>query len=373
MSENITFHVLSGPRSRQRKPQRVRNPKRFGETALVLPPSIRRRAIRRRIRKEFRPHARPHYFLGRRLVGVDLYAEQAYLRPGPDPSDEISVETFALQPAGLPGEVSDAELRATLEAIVYVTEEPVTAQQIAHALELPVTKVSEVLEAVAAEFSEMHHGVSIRHVAGGYKMATKPEYHEGVRRFVRAQKPLLKLSMAALETLAVIAYKQPITSPEILEIRGVQGAGVLKTLLDKKLITTAGRKNVVGRPMMYKTTRDFLIQFGLNSVTELPTLREFEELKNMALNEAEEIEKAEVGRPRYAKYAEEAAAVDAYAVSSVGAESDGTDSDGADDEDASGQEAGATGSSGAVPTAESGKSEGDAEDEPVLTELETKD
>ncbi|MCC6265060.1 MAG: SMC-Scp complex subunit ScpB [Bryobacterales bacterium] len=322
MSETFTLQVLSGLGPRRTRPARVRNPRRFGETMLVLPPALRKRAIRKRDRKPMRPHTRPRYFRGRRLAGVDLFA-------GPERGDldaigagdagaEISIDAFALQAEGPAGNVGDVELRATLEAIVYVTDEPVTAQQIAQALELPTAKVTELLEKLAAEHGEAHHGVSIRNVAGGYKMATKPECHEGVRRFVRAQKPPLKLSMAALETLAMVAYKQPITSPEILEIRGVQGAGVLKTLLDKKLITTAGRKNVVGRPMMYKTTREFLIQFGLNSVSELPTLKEFEELKNLAFSEAEEIEKAEVGQPRYAEYAEHAAALDAYAESASG-------------------------------------------------------
>ena len=118
-------------------------------------------------------------------------------------------------------------------------------------------------------------------------MATKPEHHEAVRQFVKNLKPPLKLRCAALETLAVIAYKQPITAPEIMEIRGVQGAGVLKTLLDRKLITTAGRKNVIGKPILYKTTKEFLVQFGLKSVAELPTLKEFEELRRLAFSEDE--------------------------------------------------------------------------------------
>jgi segregation and condensation protein B len=119
-------------------------------------------------------------------------------------------------------------------------------------------------------------------------MSTKPEHHEAIRRFVKRLQPPLKLSLAALETLAVVAYRQPITGPEILDVRGVQGAGVLKTLLDRKLIAAAGRKNVLGKPMQYKTTREFLIQFGLNSLAELPTLKEFEELGRMALSENEE-------------------------------------------------------------------------------------
>jgi segregation and condensation protein B len=112
-------------------------------------------------------------------------------------------------------------------------------------------------------------------------MTTKPEHHEAVRRFVKNLNPPLKLSLPALETLAVIAYKQPITAPEIMEIRGVQGAGVLKTLLDRKLIGTAGRKQVIGKPILYKTTREFLVQFGLKDVGELPSLKEFQELARL--------------------------------------------------------------------------------------------
>jgi segregation and condensation protein B len=120
-------------------------------------------------------------------------------------------------------------------------------------------------------------------------MSTKAEHHEAIRRFVKKLQAPVKLSMAGLETLAVIAYKQPITGPEIMDIRGVQGAGVLKTLLDRKLIATAGRKNVIGKPMMYKTTKEFLIHFGLSSLAELPTLKEFEELGRLALSGSEEI------------------------------------------------------------------------------------
>ncbi|MGQ9635828.1 MAG: SMC-Scp complex subunit ScpB [Bryobacteraceae bacterium] len=178
-------------------------------------------------------------------------------------------------------------LMAILEAIVYVTDEPLTAEQIADALGEPRSRVAQLLEKLVAEYNQPHHGLTIREVAGGYKMSTKPEHHEAIRAFVKKLQPPLKLSMAALETLAVIAYKQPVTAPEIMEIRGVQGAGVLKTLLDRKLITTAGRKNVVGKPILYKTTKEFLVQFGLKDLSELPTLKEFEELRRMALGEDE--------------------------------------------------------------------------------------
>ncbi len=177
-----------------------------------------------------------------------------------------------------PVENTDAQLKAILEAIVYVTDEPLSAQQMAAALERPIDKIKRLLDELVAEFAAPGHGLSIREVAGGYKMATKAEHHEAVRAFVKKLTPPLKLSLAALETLAVIAYKQPVTAPEIMEIRGVQGASVLKTLLDRKLIAEAGRKNVVGKPILYKTTKEFLVQFGLKDLTELPTLKEFEEL-----------------------------------------------------------------------------------------------
>ncbi|MEN6533722.1 MAG: SMC-Scp complex subunit ScpB, partial [Bryobacteraceae bacterium] len=141
------------------------------------------------------------------------------------------------------------------------------------------------LDELVAEYEKPGHGVTLRQVAGGYKMTTKAEHHETIRTFVKNLKPPLKLSLPALETLALIAYKQPITAPEIMEVRGVQGAGVLKTLLDRKLIVTAGRKNVIGRPMLYKTTRDFLVQFGLKDLNELPTLKEFEELGRLAISD----------------------------------------------------------------------------------------
>ncbi len=182
---------------------------------------------------------------------------------------------------------SDAQLKAVLEAIVYVTEEPLSAEQIAGALGEPRERVEKLLENLVAEFDQPEHGVTIREVAGGYKMATKAEHHERVREFVKSLRPLLKLSLPALETLAVIAYKQPVTAPEILEIRGVQGAGVLKTLLDRKLIATAGRKNVIGKPILYKTTKEFLIQFGLKDLSELPSLKEFEEIRRMAFADIE--------------------------------------------------------------------------------------
>jgi segregation and condensation protein B len=178
--------------------------------------------------------------------------------------------------------LEDVQLRAVLEAIIYVAEEPLTLAQLSASLQQPAAQIHALLEQLVAEFDQPVHGVAIREVAGGYKMTTKPEHHEAVRNFVKSLRTPLKLSLPALETLAVIAYKEPVTAPEIMEIRGVQGAGVLKTLLDRKLIAVAGRKNVIGKPILYKTTKEFLIQFGLKDLTELPSLKEFEEIRRMA-------------------------------------------------------------------------------------------
>lgn len=185
-------------------------------------------------------------------------------------------------------DAAHAELKAVIEGVIYITDEPLSAQQISSALERPLDQVAKILAELTGEYQQPGRGLTIREVAGGYKMATKPEHHEAIRRFVKNLKPPLKLSLAALETLAVIAYKQPVTGPEILEIRGVQGIGVLKTLVERRLIAPAGRKAVVGKPILYKTTKEFLVQFGLKDLAELPTLKEFEELSRLALGDGEE-------------------------------------------------------------------------------------
>jgi segregation and condensation protein B len=184
-----------------------------------------------------------------------------------------------------PDEDPHTTLKAIIEAAIYITDEPLTPEQIAGAVEQPVATVKQILAQLIEEYAQPSHGLTLRELAGGYKMGTKPEHHESIRRFVRKLQAPLKLSLAALETLAVVAYKQPITAPEIMDIRGVQGAGVLKTLLDRKLVATAGRKDVIGKPIMYKTTKEFLIQFGLSSLNELPTLKEFEELGRLSLTD----------------------------------------------------------------------------------------
>jgi segregation and condensation protein B len=145
-----------------------------------------------------------------------------------------------------------------------------------------------ILDQLIADYATSERGLEIREVAGGYRLATKPEYHDAVRGFVKSLKPPLKLSLQALETLAVVAYKQPVTAPEISEIRGVDSGGVLGSLMARKLITTAGRKQVIGRPILYKTTRDFLLRFGLKDINELPSIEEFEKMAG-ELAEQEEI------------------------------------------------------------------------------------
>lgn len=207
----------------------------------------------------------------------------------PETAETVSAETLlgGFEQPLAQEETDRAQVKAVLEAIVYVLNEPMPAAQIAQALDKPEELVTELLNELVEETSRPERGVFVREVAGGYQLATKPEHHEQIRQFVRNLKQPLKLSQAALETLAVIAYKQPITMPEILEIRGVQGGGVVKTLIDRKLITTAGRKNVIGKPILYKTTKEFLTQFGLKDVSELPSLKEFEEIRRQSLADDE--------------------------------------------------------------------------------------
>ena len=182
-------------------------------------------------------------------------------------------------------------LKAKLEAIVYAAETPVTLDQIAQLVKESVvaenglvddaevkSRVRASMEELLAEYGTSEHGIEIRQVAGGYRMSTKPEQHDMARAFAKSLKPPIRLSLPALETLAVIAYKQSATVPEISEIRGVDSGGVIATLLDRKLITTAGRKAVIGRPILYKTTKEFLLRFGLKDVGELPSMEEFEKL-----------------------------------------------------------------------------------------------
>ena len=182
-------------------------------------------------------------------------------------------------------------LKPQLEAIIYAAEMPISLDQIYSLVkesllaEAPGIDPAEIksriratLEELIADYSGAGHGIEIRQVAGGYRMSTKPEQHDVVRAFAKSLKPPFRLSLPALETLAVVAYKQPVTVPEISEIRGVDSGGVIATLLDRKLITTAGRKAVIGRPILYKTSKEFLLRFGLKDINELPSMEEFERL-----------------------------------------------------------------------------------------------
>src|SRR5208282_1320675 len=181
-------------------------------------------------------------------------------------------------------------LKAQIEAIIYAAETPITTEQMIQLVKESVmadgaadeaevkSRVRAALEELVADYGAPDHGIEVRQVAGGYRMSTKPEQHEVVRSFAKSLKPPIRLSLPALETLAVIAYKQPATVPEINDIRGVDSGGVIGTLLDRKLITTAGRKQVIGRPILYKTTKEFLMRFGLKDVNELPSMEEFEKL-----------------------------------------------------------------------------------------------
>ncbi|MGA8035079.1 MAG: SMC-Scp complex subunit ScpB [Candidatus Acidiferrales bacterium] len=184
------------------------------------------------------------------------------------------------------------EIQASLEAIIYAADEPATIDQIAKALGLEKPAAREAIELLMAAYQTDDRGIEVRKVAGGWKFYTKAQHHDVVRKFIKSLQPPLRLTMPALETLAVIAYKQPVTVPEINEIRGVHVGGVIKTLLEKKLITTAGRKDVIGRPILYKTSKQFMMRFGLSDLDELPSLKEFEALAQAALVSDEGIAEA---------------------------------------------------------------------------------
>ena len=197
-----------------------------------------------------------------------LRAGLAASQPAEGADDEVA-------PGGQPREL--AELVSICEALIFVSEDPIPAKALADILKEDKGWVQVAVEELAKEFNERNGGLMLREVAGGWQFATRPEYHEHVRTYLKS-KPSAKLSLAALETLAVIAYKQPVTVPEILEIRGVQSSSAIKTLLDKRLIVAKGRKETVGRPMMYGTSKDFLLQFGLRDLSELPNVEDFEDL-----------------------------------------------------------------------------------------------
>src|SRR5579863_4063053 len=185
------------------------------------------------------------------------------------------------------------EIQSSLEAIIYAADEPATLDQISKALGIEKPRARQALEQLTATYQSDERGIEVRKVAGGWKFYTKAQHHDVVRKFIKSLQPPLRLTMPALETLAVIAYKQPVTVPEINEIRGVHVGGVIKTLLEKKLITTAGRKEVIGRPILYRTSKQFMMRFGLSDLDELPSLKEFEALAQAALGSDEGIAEAD--------------------------------------------------------------------------------
>jgi segregation and condensation protein B len=172
---------------------------------------------------------------------------------------------------------SHAERAAVIEALIFVSDEPLSAKAIADVLKEDKAVIIDTVATLAQEFNARNGGLHLREVAGGWQFATRPEFHEHVRAFLKTR-PSAKLTIASLETLAVIAYRQPVTVPEILEIRGVQSPSSIKTLLDKKLIVAKGRKDTIGRPMMYGTSKEFLLQFGLKDLSELPSVEDFHDL-----------------------------------------------------------------------------------------------
>ena len=175
------------------------------------------------------------------------------------------------QPRGI------GEIVSIVEALIFVADEPVTVKTFAEVLEEDRETIEAAIKELRNEYEQRESGLQLREIAGGWQISTRTEFHEEIRKFLKTR-PSAKLSLAALETLAVIAYKQPVTIPEILEIRGVQSASAIKTLLEKRLIVTKGHKETVGRPMQYGTSKDFLIQFGLKDLSELPSIEDFEDL-----------------------------------------------------------------------------------------------
>ncbi len=172
---------------------------------------------------------------------------------------------------------SIAEITSILEALIFVAEEPINAKVLADVLDEDAEFVQSAIENLANEISQRDGGLQLREIGGGWQISTRTEFHDEVRKFLKTR-PNAKLSLASLETLAVIAYKQPVTVPEILEIRGTQSTSAIKTLLDRRLIIAKGRKETVGKPMLYGTSKDFLLQFGLKDLSELPSIEDFEDL-----------------------------------------------------------------------------------------------
>jgi segregation and condensation protein B len=221
----------------------------------------------------------------------------------PESDDDVATSDSAVDLAGVSAVESESEPElaetaapagAAGGAAVEIEAAELEAKRLQRLREREVREIlREALDELIAEYAQDSRGIEIREIAGGFRMGTKPEIHDAVRAFVKSLKPPLKLSLPALETLAVIAYKQPVTAPEVGEVRGVDSAGVLGSLLSRKLIATAGRKQVIGRPILYKTTREFLLRFGLKDLNELPSMEEFEKMAALELSEESDEETAE--------------------------------------------------------------------------------
>lgn len=204
-------------------------------------------------------------------ANIEVALKEAHFRAA---KNDDATEPVGDAPHGVRGM---AEMTAIIEALIFVSEEPLSVKTLSEVLREDIGLITVALVELAQEFNARNGGLYLREVAGGWQFATRAEHHEHVRAYLKSR-PSAKLSLASLETLAVIAYKQPITVPEILEIRGVQSSSSIKTLLDKRLIVSKGRKETVGRPMLYGTSKEFLLQFGLKDLTELPNVEDFEDL-----------------------------------------------------------------------------------------------
>jgi segregation and condensation protein B len=256
-----------------------------------------------------------------RPLGEPESADPGFAKPlesesAPEPAAEVTSEAteLAASDAGQPeaaGLTAEVVQGASIQNESAPPDPEAEAKRVARQRDREVKAVlRQLIDELIAYYASDDRGVEIREIAGGYRMATKPECHDAVRMFIKSLKPAMKLSLPALETLAVIAYKQPVTAPEVNEIRGVDSSGVFGSLLARKLITTAGRKQVIGRPILYKTTKEFLMRFGLKDVSELPSMDEFEKMAN----ELEEAEPATVDEADVATAAYEAEGTDGSAL-----------------------------------------------------------
>ena len=186
--------------------------------------------------------------------------------------------------------MSEVKLRPIIEALIYLAEEPLTVESMVKILgKENEDSIRKLVKELKYFYQKSDSGIEIKEVADGFKMSTKPEYHDWVQKYIKYRKGPVRLSLAALETLAVIAYKQPVTLPEIQDVRGVNAVGVMKNLIEKKLVTTGGRKNVIGRPILYRTTKDFLLQFGLKNLSELPNLEEYKEMVQASIEDSDPV------------------------------------------------------------------------------------